>query len=267
MQITEMRHGMPCWFELTTTDPDTSSAFYQGLFGWQRFDLDLGAEGTYSFFSNESGCVGAMSRMIPDQESSTSRSSWGVYFAVDNCDEATAKAVENGARILVPPMDVNERSRMSVISDPTGAVCSLWQSDNGGGGPYVMFENHAIGWVELATPDSAKAREMYANLLGWDYYPSSAPIPGGGTYHELSVGEHRYGGIMPMNAQWFDSLHPHWGIFIRVPDVDAYVAKACQLGGSNPVPAYDVPGVGRMALIADPTGAKFYIVTLEHPSV
>ena len=262
MQISEMRHGMPCWFELATTDPDTSSAFYQALFGWQRFDLDLGPEGTYSFFSNESGCVGAMSRALPEQKLLGMPSTWGVYFAVDNCDDSTAKAVELGAKIIFPPTNVNEHCRMSVVKDVTGAVFSLWQAE-GSGAPYVMFEDYSINWVELATPDSATAREMYAALLGWDYFQSSAIVPGGGPYHELAVGETRCGGIMPMNAEWFQSLPPDWWIFIRVPDVDACVANALTLGGTNPVPVYEVPGVGRMAMLADPIGAKFYVVTLN----
>jgi predicted enzyme related to lactoylglutathione lyase len=263
MQITEIRHGMPCWFELATTDPDSSSAFYQGLFGWQRFDLDLGPEGTYSYFSNENGCVGAMSCLMAEQRSLEFHSNWRVFFAVDDCDGSTAKALELGAKVILPPMDVNECSRMSVISDPSGAVCSLWHSEGGGGGPYVMFEDYAIGWVELATPDSPAAREIYTALLGWDYVQTSVSIAGDSEYHELAVGDHRYGGIMPMNAEWFRSLPSHWGIYIRVPDVDAYVRKACKLGGSNPVPAYDIEGIGRMAMIADPIGARFYVVKLE----
>lgn len=263
MQITELKHGMPCWFELATTDPDTSSAFYQNLFGWHRFDLDLGSDGTYSFFSNENGCIGAMSSPSPEHESVRGSSTWGVYFAVDNCDDSTAKAVELGATIIVPPRNVNEHCRMSVISDPTGAICSLWQCESIGGGPYVMFENYAINWVELATRDSARARVMYSELLGWDYFQSSASVPGGGPYHELAVGQTRCGGIMPMQAEWFDPLTPDWWIFIRVPDVDDCVAKAKELGGSNPVPAYAVPEVGKMAMLADPTGAKFYVVQLN----
>jgi uncharacterized protein len=262
MQITEIRHGMPCWFELTSPDPDKSSAFYQGLFGWRRYELELGPDGTCSFFSNEIGCIGAMSSLASQQQSPGSASTWGVYFAVDDCDDSTAKAVELGAKIVVPPTNVNEHCRMSVVADPFGAVCSLWQSE-GGGGPYVMFEENAINWVELATPCSAQAREFYAALLGWDYFQTSAEIPGGGPYHELAVGETRCGGIMPMNADWLAPLPPHWWIFIRVSNLEACVAKAQELGGTNPVLAYEVPNVGRMAMIADPTGAKFYVVQLD----
>ncbi len=39
--------------------------------------------------------------------------------------------------------------------------------------------------------------------------------------------------------------------------------KAVELGGSNPLPAFDAPGVGRISMIGDPTGAKCYVITLK----
>ncbi len=43
--------------------------------------------------------------------------------------------------------------------------------------------------------------------------------------------------------------------------VDAALARAVESGGSCCVPAFDVPGVGRIARIDDPTGAGFYVMT------
>ncbi len=261
MQVTEIRHGIPCWFELASTDPDRSSSFYHDVFGWSRMDMDLGPMGTYSFLNNANGCIGALCSMMPEQQSQGRPSTWGVYFAVENCDESTARAVDLGANLLVPPMNVSEHGRMSVIADPTGAVCSLWQA-KGGGGPFVMFEDYSIGWVELATRDSGKARDFYANLLKWTFSELPIPVLDSGNYIEISVGETRYGGILPMNPAW-GSIPPHWGIYVLVPDVDVCVAKAKESGGSNPVPAFNAPGVGRISMISDPTGAHCYVITLK----
>ena len=52
-------------------------------------------------------------------------------------------------------------------------------------------------------------------------------------------------------------------IYVQVPDVDAIVAKAQAAGGAVCVPAFDAPGVGRIAMIADPTGAACYVITLR----
>ena len=160
-------------------------------------------------------------------------------------------------------MDVEGHGRMSVIADPTSAVFSLWQSTSDGGGPFVMFENHSIGWVELATRETAKAREFYSSLLGWTYTESVIPAIDSGDYIEISVGDTRYGGILPMNSEW-GSTPPHWGIYVLVPDVDACVTKAKELGGCNPLPAFDAPGVGRIAKVADPTNAMCYVIALKN---
>jgi uncharacterized protein len=261
MQITEIRHGVPCWFELSSTDPDKSYAFYNGLFGWQRTDMDLGEMGTYSFLANDNGTIGAFCGMQPDLKSQGIPSHWQVYFAVDDCDASAKRANELGGTVLMPPFDVSQHGRMTVISDPTGAVFCIWQSKSQGGGNLVMFEDHAVGWVELATRETAKAKEFYRSLLGWTYTEKEVP-PLESHYLEFSVGETPYGGILPMNDQWGE-IPPHWGIYIMVPDVDACVARANELGGSNPVPPFDAPDVGRIAMIGDPTGAHCYVIQLN----
>jgi predicted enzyme related to lactoylglutathione lyase len=260
MLITEMPFGAPCWFELASTDPGKSFAFYSGLFGWKREDIDMGPMGIYSFLSNASGMIGAMMKMPPGPEMP---SHWGVYFLVANCDESTAMAVSLGATQHMAPMDVSTFGRMSILGDPTGAVFSLWQAKEQGGPGFAMFEDYAIGWVELATRDVAKAEAFYSALLGWQFAKSSgAATPEGVIYREYGIGATHYGGLLQMTREWGE-MPAHWSIYIPVPDVDACVAKAKTLGGTNTVPAFDAPGVGRIAMLADPTGANTYVIKLN----
>ena len=55
---------------------------------------------------------------------------------------------------------------------------------------------------------------------------------------------------------------PHWIGYTAVDDVDASVKKATSLGGKVLAPAFDIPKVGRVAVLADPQGAAFAIVHL-----
>lgn len=55
----------------------------------------------------------------------------------------------------------------------------------------------------------------------------------------------------------------HWSIYVLVPDVDACTERAAQLGGKVCVPAFDAPGVGRIARIDDPSGAGAYVIRLN----
>jgi predicted enzyme related to lactoylglutathione lyase len=51
-----------------------------------------------------------------------------------------------------------------------------------------------------------------------------------------------------------------------VSDVDACCVKAKELGGGNPLPPFDAPGVGRIAMVSDPTGAQCYVIKLNGPN-
>jgi uncharacterized protein len=264
MRFTETRPGVPCWYELSSTDPTKSFAFHHTLFGWTKSDMDL-PTGPYSFLANANGTIGALWNMPPEQASSGVPSYWAVYFLVASCDASTARAAELGGTVLVPPMDVSTFGRMSVITDPTGATFSLWEAKGDGGGDMVFDEDHAMCWVELATRDVPRARAFYANLLGWTYSESALPMSDDGVYAEISAHGTAYGGMLPMDSNWGD-MPPHWALYVRVPDIDATLARAVELGGSVCVPAFDAAGVGRIGMLSDPTGANVYVITLtaEH---
>ncbi|MEO0604036.1 MAG: VOC family protein, partial [Myxococcota bacterium] len=52
----------------------------------------------------------------------------------------------------------------------------------------------------------------------------------------------------------------HWLAWVEVEDVDAAVARTASQGGTTLQAPFDVPTVGRMAVVADPTGARFGII-------
>ena len=54
-----------------------------------------------------------------------------------------------------------------------------------------------------------------------------------------------------------------WTIYFTVADVDASAAKAEAKGATVLQPAMDMPGVGRMATLTDPQGARFALITYE----
>lgn len=252
--------GAPCWFELASTHPDDSLAFHRQLFGWTADATDMGEMGKYTFLRNANGTIGALCGMPPGSEGRPS--SWGVYFAVTDIDAACARAQELGGTLFFPPFDVPGHGRGAVLADPDGAVFSLWQSAHADAGDFTMFEDHSIGWVELATRDSAGAQAFYGALLGWEFKPTEVPNPAGIEYIEYLAGGTRYGGILPMTAEWGD-MPSHWSLYIPVADVDACLERTKGLGGKVCVPAFDAPGVGRIARIDDPTGAGVYVIALS----
>ena len=119
---------------------------------------------------------------------------------------------------------------------------------------------HAAGtfcWTELMTTDVAKAKTFYANVLGWKY--KEVPMPGGagGNYVMPQIEGKDAAGMSNMDPKQMKSVPPHWGLYVAVTDVDASYKKATEVGGKGLMPPFDIPGVGRMAVLQDPTGAVF----------
>ena len=113
-----------CWNELMTPDPEAAKRFYTQLLGWTSRESDIGEAGTYTIFAAGDKDVGGMMKTtkgeIPPH--------WLSYVAVEDVDAATKKAEQLGAKPCVPPTDIPNVGRFSVITDPTGATIGLYQS-------------------------------------------------------------------------------------------------------------------------------------------
>ena len=71
---------------------------------------------------------------------------------------------------------------------------------------------------------------------------------------------------MDRNGPDFTHLPPHWFSYIEVDDVNARVAKAETAGAKILRPPFEVPDVGRIAILEDPTGAAVGWMTSAPPS-
>ena len=116
-----------------------------------------------------------------------------------------------------------------------------------------------IWWSELMTRDVAAARKYYESLAGWTF--ATMPMPDG-DYHLASRDGVPIAGIMDMTGvPGMENVPPHWFTYIAVDDVDAAVAATRDAGGQIVKDVFEVPDTGRIAIIADPTGAALGIMT------
>jgi uncharacterized protein len=107
-------------------------------------------------------------------------------------------------------------------------------------------------WVELSgTPDIEASAAFYSALLGWEVpeMPNSAEL--GGYRRAKKDGKDVAGVSPPMQ----DGQPCVWATYVSVADADAAVAKAGEAGGQTIAPVMDVMGLGKMAVLSDPTGA------------
>lgn len=243
--------GAPCWFELATPDPDLAKAFYGKLFGWSAVRDDSG----YSTFLLEGQSVAAVHAVPPG-----AAAAWSIYFSVEDVDRSVASAEALGGRVVQAPVAMGEYGRMAIVTDPQGARFSLWQALSREGVD-VMQSFNSVLWVELATRNIAKAAEFYSALLGWT---TKAHAGAPEVYQIFSAGEKDWGGLLEMDADWGE-VPPFWSFYVWSADVDTNVEQAKEMGSRIFAPPFDAPAVGRLAMLSDPTGARFALITPTPP--
>ncbi|MFN7923639.1 MAG: VOC family protein [Bryobacteraceae bacterium] len=253
--IDQHQPGDFCWFELGTTDPDAATTFYQGLFGWEVAKFPMGP-GEFYYMPKKHGKDVAGMYKLGAQEAGMPPT-WKLYVQVLNADEAAAKITAAGGKVVAGPFDVMTFGRMCVFQDPEGVFQCVWQPMSHKGS-LVVGEAGTIGWGELATRDSAGAKQFYTTVFGWGVKHDDKT-----GYSEWQNGGRSIGGMMQMDEKW-GNIPAHWALYIMTDDCDATVAKAKELGGALVHGPHDIPNVGRFALIRDPQGAHFYTIKLTH---
>lgn len=109
-------------------------------------------------------------------------------------------------------------------------------------------------WYELMTTDADAAATFYEAILPWTV--GNQP-----DYREIVATEGHVGGMLPLTKDMTDhGARPQWVGYINVDDVDKMVESVEHGGGKDYMPARDMPGIGRFAMVADPQGAAFYVM-------
>ena len=114
-------------------------------------------------------------------------------------------------------------------------------------------------WYELMSPDPEGSKAFYDAVVGWDISEAAPEFQG---YRMIGRSDGKFaGGVLPISAEMQQhGARPTWLGYIHVTDVDRSVGKIEQAGGKSLMPATDIPSVGRIAMVADPQGAPFYVM-------
>jgi predicted enzyme related to lactoylglutathione lyase len=112
--------GTFCWAQLMTNNVDVAVGFYRQLLGWSAEAMG----DTVVLSTGETMRATAMA-FPPGMDMG---SHWLNYVAVDAADASFARAVELGAKAIVPPSDIPNMGRFGVLQDPTGAYFAVWQA-------------------------------------------------------------------------------------------------------------------------------------------
>lgn len=249
-------HGMFGWVDLASDDQDTAEGFYTDLMGWESRHEPIPGGGHYVMFELDGKSVAGLGVTQGEMPSA-----WQSYVSVDDVDAVAEKVPGAGGTVVAPPFDVMDSGRMAVFTDPTGAFVSAWQA-NQHPGAEVFNRPGAHTWNELATRGLDTARPFYEAVFDWTW--DKAPIPDMeywvASYPGQDPSAGGQAGAMEMGDAFPAEVPPHWAVYFSVEDTDATAARAAELGGSVHVDPTDM-AVGRFALLMDPTGGTFYVMT------
>ena len=123
-------------------------------------------------------------------------------------------------------------------------------ADNQGAPPWTHGTFH---WNELRTRHAAKIMKFYTAALGWTFERMATPA--GEDYWLAMAGGQPVAGLFTLVPGQFDNVPESWIGYIAVDDVDARVAKALKAGAKLMMPIFDIPNVGRVAMLMEPGGA------------
>jgi len=119
----------------------------------------------------------------------------------------------------------------------------------------------SVIWYELLTGDTAAAAGFYEQVVGWRTHGfEGAPVDGYTLFQAPDGAD--VAGLMPLPD---GAPGPVWLAYIGVDDVDAATDAATRAGAIVHMAPQSLPGVGRLAMLADPQGAPFYLMRGDSP--
>lgn len=146
---------------------------------------------------------------------------------------------------------------MSEVTDAPPAPAASKESRSASHGSHI--------WYELITPDPDAAKAFYDAVVGWNIEPEPS---GEMDYRMIGRSDGGMaGGVMRLTDEMASrGARPTWLAYINVDDVDTTVASIESGGGKVLLPAFDIPDIGRIAMVTDPQGNPFYVMKPVPPA-
>ncbi|MDW4551196.1 VOC family protein [Defluviimonas sp. D31] len=252
--MAKAKKGTPCWYELTTPDPDAAARFYAHVIGWSV--ADAGMEGVDYRIARAGGTMVAGMMAAP----AGAPPGWIFYVTVSDCDKAAKALTKAGGTVHQAPADIPDTGRFAVAADPQGTPFGLLAPENGA--TSTAFDQRQTGhgcWHELMTSDPEAAMAFYGKQFGWK--PGDVMDLGEmGGYHLFRHGKADIGGMMRQAPGMPGPDRPFWLPYFGTDSVSAAIGRVSGAGGRVFHGPHEVPGGAFIMVGQDPQGAMFALV-------
>jgi predicted enzyme related to lactoylglutathione lyase len=185
-------HGRFLWYELMTTDMVDAKAFYAEVMGWGAQNASM-PRMAYALFTTGKASVTGVRDLPEDAKKMGAKPRWIGYVGVNDVDATAERIRQLGGAVQVPPKDIPNISRFSVVADPQMVTLALFKwLKPGQQQPPELGKPGRVSWHELLAADWEKAFAFYGEIFGWQ--KADADIGPMGTYQLFSAGGQTIGG-------------------------------------------------------------------------
>jgi hypothetical protein len=258
----------PCgrfiWYELMTADPNSASAFYGAVVGWQistQPDPGSGGIDYRHILRSDGGSAGGVLHLDEQMQRNGARPGWLTYLHVADVDASVRDIQSDGGALLMPAFDLPV-GRIALVTDPQGAPFYVMAPKPPPGEPAHasdVFDPVAaqhMRWNELSTSQPDRAKAFYAKHFSFEFR-DSMPMGPGKTYDFIDHAGLRLGAVTPLPET---QLRSAWLFYIGVPSITAAERAVPAAGGRILHGPHQVPGDLWILIVSDPEGVVVGLV-------
>jgi hypothetical protein len=237
--------GKFVWADLVTDDVPAARTFYARLFGWTFRDL-----GNYTIAANDERPLCGMFQRPRPANQPKAKPRWIGYLSVASVERAQRAVTKAGGRVLAAPRKMPERGEQAVFADAEGALFGVVKSSSGDPQDFLADPGDWI-YIQLLSGDARNAAEFYREVGGYEIIENTA----NNRSSDYVLASKGFARATVRSIPTGRQVQPNWLLFVRVKNVGESVAQAKELGGKALIePKAELFG-GKVAVIADPTGA------------
>jgi predicted enzyme related to lactoylglutathione lyase len=242
--------GKFVWADLVTDDALAAQKFYTALFGWKFYDYG----GYLVGMNDDRPLCGMFQRPRPKDRKAEPR--WFGYISVSNVERVKKVVLQAGGKVLAEPKKMPKRGEQAVFTDAEDAVFGVIKSSSGDPQDFLADPGDWI-WIQLLSRDGRKAAEFYREVGGYTIIENTTS----NKLNDYVLTSEGYARATVRTIRTDDEkVRPTWLPFVRVLSVGESVTKAKQLGGKVLIEPKPELFDGKVAVIADPTGAAIGIL-------
>jgi uncharacterized protein len=247
------------WYELMTSDPDASAAFYRAVVGWKTADAGQ-PDMQYTILSVGGRGMGGVMAIPEESARNGVQPAWLGYVGVPDTDDFAKRIVEAGGALHRAPENIPNVGRFAVVADPGGAMFMLLTPLPGEDDPPRPEAGTAgkVGWHELVSSVGQEAAfAFYSEQFGWETAEllDMGPM---GKYRIFCADGVTLGGMMDKPVEAPSSA---WTFYVNVDGLDSAIERIKAHGGQVVMGPQEVPGGTWIIQAVDPQGARFALMS------